>query len=185
MLCSSACAVTGVSCEPTAAPVRAATAIHLYLVELMTAEITRTVLCRHFVCRQPLPRLASTALPYDVACILIGPQTLVAGVAQLAVACPLGEADLGDQLRAHPSGAGVVPQSAGERRRVLFDGRQPLVQAAQRGFVETGPHFTGRDKVAAFVVADQQRTQLDSAAFRGGVTADDELLVADALEFQR
>jgi hypothetical protein len=40
MLCKSAHADAGVNCELTAAPVKAATAVHLYVVELMSAKIT-------------------------------------------------------------------------------------------------------------------------------------------------
>jgi hypothetical protein len=40
MLCRSAHADAGVDCQVTAAPVKAAIAVHLYLVELMSAKIT-------------------------------------------------------------------------------------------------------------------------------------------------
>src|SRR5271157_2217626 len=61
MLCRSARAVAGVNCELIAAPAKAAIAIHMCMVELMTAEITRRVLGGYFVagkrycsCRQTL-----------------------------------------------------------------------------------------------------------------------------------
>jgi hypothetical protein len=46
------------------------------------------------------------------------------------------------------------------------------------------PTLPGVDELAALVVADQQRTQPDSAALRGGIAADHELSIEHAFELQ-
>src|SRR5262245_23728152 len=135
--------------------------IHLCLLRLIAAEITRA---GSVGTTTTSGRAPSACLPYDVAGVLVGAQAKVARVAQLAVARPLGEPDLHHQLRSHPAGAVLAHQTPGERGRLLLDGRQQTVQAAQGGFVEAGADLAGVDEVASVVVAEQQRAQLDSAA---------------------
>ena len=84
----------------------------------------------------------------------------------------------------HPVHVALAHPAAGERRVVLLDALHPGVQIAQRRAVEAGADLAGVDEVGAVVVADQQRAERDAAALRRGETADDEFLVADALELE-
>src|SRR5581483_4992363 len=97
--------------------------------------------------------------------------------AQAAVARHLREADLSDELRAHPVDVPAREAGAVERRPVLLEGREARGQLVQRGVVEAGADLARVAETAALVVvADEQRAEADTPAVRLGVPADDERL---------
>ena len=58
------------------------------------------------------------------------------------------------------------------------------LQIQQEPGVEAGADFSGKDEIAAFVVADEQRAKADARALRIGEPADDEFLRHLALHLQ-
>src|SRR6478735_2599635 len=82
-----------------------------------------------------LPRL--DALSNDRAGRLVEAQAEEARVAQTAGGRPLGEAELGHELRLDPRGVAVA-RCVGERGVLAVQRTQPLAQVAQRGAIEAG-----------------------------------------------
>ena len=116
---------------------------------------------------------------------LVVPEAEEAGVAQSAVARPLGEADLGDELRLDPCHVAFLDRLwCGERRVGSRAVSQPRAQVVEGVGVEPGPDLAGVLEPAVAVVAEQQRAELDARASRLGVAADHELLAVFALELQ-
>src|SRR5205807_91069 len=107
---------------------------------------------------------------------LVGTQALEAGMAQLAVVGPLGEAHLRDQARLHPMRVAEARRAAHLRRvdLVLAQLGEQLL-ALLRG--KAGPHLSRELERATLVHAEQQRA--DSArgsSFAGSPPDDGELL---------
>src|SRR5262245_4078328 len=75
-------------------------------------------------------------LSHDVAGGLVVAQAEVARMAQAAVARPLREADLRDQLRAHPVRAARDRMYVRERRLVLLQVAELLAERRERAVVE-------------------------------------------------
>src|SRR5687768_11409127 len=98
-------------------------------------------------------------------------------MAQPAVAGPLAEADLRDQLGVDPVGSARDRVDVGERRVVALEPAQALAELPQRGVVEPGSDLAGVAQLAALVVPDQQRAEVRARALRRGVAADHELLL--------
>ena len=117
---------------------------------------------------------------------LVVAQAEEARVAQTAVAGPLGEPDLGDELRLDPGHAALADRCrVRERRRpVRASSRSSLAEVAQRVVVEPGPDLARVPQAAVVVVAEQQRPELDPRAARRREAADHELLALLALELQ-
>src|SRR5438105_7639621 len=105
-------------------------------------------------------------------------------MSQLAVARPLRESDLRDQLRTHPVRALARQAVRGERRRGLLERGKLVVQRAQQLAVEAGADRAGVPQRAGLVVADEQRAESLSAAARLGEPADHEFLLVHALQLQ-
>src|SRR6266545_3807218 len=96
----------------------------------------------------------------------------------------LGEADLGDQLGAHPVDAAPRQPVVLERRLGACQPVEPRPQVPQHGLAVAGADLAGVAQRTAVVVADQQRPQPHPRAGRIGPAADHELLLVDALELQ-
>src|SRR4051795_11319230 len=132
--------------------------------------------------RRPTDRSPSFA--DDIPRGLVLAQPMEARVAQHAVAGPLGEPDLCDQLRAYPMHVSLAHRVALERRTVHFTVGELRTECPQHRVAEPGADLARVDEDAAVVVAEQQRTEPGAAALRLGPAADDELLVPDALELE-
>src|SRR6267142_2587907 len=132
----------------------------------------------------PRTRGRASALTHDVFRFLVVPKPEESGVPQSAFRRPFGESDLGNEPWFHPMNAAprqVIALERADRCRQLG---KLLAQPAQRGAVEAGPDLAGIDEPAAAVIAQQQCPETDSVPVRLGISADDEFLLADALEFQ-
>src|SRR4051794_13766926 len=131
------------------------------------------------------PTLCARALPHHVLRPLVVAQATEGRVAQLAVAGPLAEAHLGDQLRLHPAGlARQLADRIGEGGLRLLELAQLRAEIAQCLLVETGADLARVEQLALLVVADQQRPELGAGALRSGETADHHLLLVGALELE-
>src|SRR5580704_5386214 len=116
---------------------------------------------------------------------LVVAQTEEAGVAQATVASPLGEPDLGHELRLDPGHVPLFDRRWFGERRVGAPERPELgAEVVQRLGVEPGPDLARVLELFVPVVAEQERAELDARAPRLGEAADDELLPVLALELQ-
>ena len=79
-------------------------------------------------------------------------QTLVTGMAELAVGGPFAEADLSDQTRFDPVHTAARQLAPVERRAVALQAGQGLMQLAQHAVGESGPDLPGVDQLAVGVV---------------------------------
>src|SRR5215211_27808 len=104
-------------------------------------------------------------------------------MAQPRVARPFAEADLRDEPGLDPRRRALA-NLVGERRAVAPQRGEPARELAQRRPREPGAHLARVAEPAVGVVAEQKRAQIGAAAARGGVAADDELLLGRALELQ-
>ena len=108
-------------------------------------------------------------------------------MAQAAVAGPLAEADLGDQLRRRPvHAAGLRPaRRVGERRLALLERVQPLAQSRQGAVVEAAADAAGVAQRALLVVhAHEEGAEPRARSGRLCEAADDELLAVRALALE-
>src|SRR5579883_3345065 len=108
---------------------------------------------------------AAGLLPAALAWLLVGPQSLEAGLPQPAILRPFREGDLRYQPGTHPVDVRVRHGTAQrEGRSLLFQSFQPLPQVQQGCTREAGTDLAGVAKVLAVVavVADQQGPQADA-----------------------
>src|SRR3954447_24980773 len=126
-----------------------------------------------------------SALAHDRLRGLVVAQAEEARVAQAPGAGPLGEADLGDELRLDPGHVALADRAGvGERRVVPAQRAQPGAEVAQGVAVEAGADLAGVAQRAVVVVAEQERAELGPRPARRGEPADDELLALLALELE-
>src|SRR5262249_19081502 len=111
-------------------------------------------------------------------------QPLIARLAQLAIACPLRERHLGDQLGLCPMR--VAGRITGlERRRGPLAPLELVAEPLQRLLVKAGSDLAGIAQPAiGQVIADEQRAEALAGPPRRTPAADDELLAMSALELQ-
>ncbi|GAO05602.1 hypothetical protein PSR1_04516 [Anaeromyxobacter sp. PSR-1] len=104
-------------------------------------------------------------------------------MAHLPVAGPLGERDLGDQLRPDPvrDPAERAGRARRERRVGALQAIQARAQRARRRLREAGADLPGEAQRAALVEAHQQRPDPLAAALGVGEAADHQLLAGEAL----
>src|SRR5712672_2756373 len=126
----------------------------------------------------------ASALTHDVFRFLVVPKPEESGVPQFAIRRPFGEGDLGNEPWVHPMNATARQVIVLERADRCPQFGKLLAESAQRGAVEAGPDLAGIDKLSPAVIAQQQCPKTDSAPLRLGISADDEFLLAGALEFQ-
>jgi hypothetical protein len=107
-------------------------------------------------------------------------------MSNLAVVGPLGEGDLGDELRLHPVRVFAKPPGRRRRERALcrFELVQRRSELARAFCREAGPDLAGEDQIVAVVVADEQRADSYARPLRIREAADDELLPANTLGLQ-
>src|SRR6185295_10282851 len=145
---------------------------------------TRT---RTFRTRTPNPELRTPHPPRLLTPHLTRPlvvaQSEVDGMTQPGVRRPLGELDLRDQLGTDPVRALVGLRPLLERALLRLERLQELHHLCQLLLVEAGAGVAGIDQVGAFVDAEQQRAEVRARAARLGPAADDELLLANELQF--
>src|SRR3954454_21850507 len=101
----------------------------------------------------------SAGLAHDVASRLVSTQSLEARVAEHALAGPLREADLGDELRPGPVHAALTNLVALERRGRFLQRLELPPEGAQHPVVEAGADLPRVHEHAVLVVAEQQRTE--------------------------
>ena len=126
-------------------------------------------------------------LAHDLGGRLVLAEALERGMAQQAVAGPLGERDLGHQLRLHPVRAARGRARAVRRERggAPLEPAQARAQALEGGVVEAGADAAGVDETAVAVVhAEEQRAKLGARTLRVGIAADHELLPGHALHLE-
>src|SRR5688572_10853262 len=103
-------------------------------------------------------------------------------MADLAVACPLGEHDFADEFRFDPMRS-LCDRSF--RRRIeraagLLD-RLELPTEIERDLVrEAGADLAAEDEPVSFEIADQKRADAGARPFRIGESPDHEFLLEDA-----
>src|SRR5262249_60747275 len=105
-------------------------------------------------------------------------------VAQRAVARPLAEADLGDELRLDPRRAARGRVAGAEGRVLACELGHLRAKRLQLALVEAGADLARVAQGLVLVVADEQRAELLAAALRRGEAADDELLLGRAFPLQ-
>src|SRR5262245_65573455 len=96
---------------------------------------------------------------------------------QPAVACPLTERELSDQLRLDPVGALRDGVDVGEGRIPTLQLAHPPAKVLQGPPVEPGPHLPGIAELPALVVADEQGAAISALAMGRGGAGDHELLL--------
>src|SRR3954453_20216708 len=99
----------------------------------------------------------SAGLAHDVASRLVSTQSLEARVAEHALAGPLREADLGDELGPGPVHAALTNLVALDRRDGLLQSLYLPPEGAQHPGAEAGAALPRFDEHAVLVVAEQQR----------------------------
>src|ERR1051326_516741 len=119
-----------------------------------------------------------STFPYDLARVLVVAEADETRMAELAVGCPLGEGELGDELGLDPMDAARRGPGSGPG---LERGELPA-HAAQRGGIEAGADLAGVGERSVIVVADEQGAETGALALWIGVADDDEFLLVDALE---
>src|SRR5215211_6847378 len=105
-------------------------------------------------------------------------------MAEAAVARPLGEGDLRDQLGLDPVGVARDRMDVGERAVLALELAQPSAEAVERRAVEAGADLARVAQRAVLVVPDQQRAEVGAGALRRREAADHELLLGVALQLQ-
>src|SRR5262245_51484619 len=105
-------------------------------------------------------------------------------MAQLSVSGPFDKRYLHNDLGTNPMCAHSRQASAlGKRRPGLFDLVEPTPQIEQELGIESGADLAGKEQVASFKVADEQRAEANASALRIGVAADHQLLRRLAFHF--
>ncbi len=125
------------------------------------------------------------ALADDLTGGLVVSQAEEAWVAQAIVAGPLGEADLGDELRRDPGHIAFTDRPGIVERGVV--GAQlahPPGELTERRLVEPGPDLARVPQALAVEVPDKQRAKFDPRSARRRVAADHKLLPVLALELE-
>src|SRR4051794_2000275 len=131
----------------------------------------------------PLGR--ASALADHVARGLVVAQPLEAGMAQAAVAGPLGEADLCDELGPDPGHVALADRvRVGERRTVRAQGLEPVADGVERGVAEARADLARVAQPIPVVDAEQERAEARPRSARRRVAAHDELLPVLALELE-
>src|SRR2546426_323203 len=127
---------------------------------------------------------SASLFSYHFACRLVVAHAEESGVAELVVPGPLDEAYLHDDLRTHPVGAHAWQADGfGERRRLCFDVIELGAEVEQEFGIKTGADLSGKDKVVAIVVANQQSAEADTFALWIGEATDHKLLRQLAFHF--
>ncbi len=121
-------------------------------------------------------------LAAHVAGRFVGPHPEIDGLAQQAIARPLGEPDLHYELGLHPVGPLGRFERVGKRARARRVPVQPRGHAVEFLLVESRADAPGPAELAALVVADEQRAEVVATVPRIGPSADDELLLFEELE---
>ena len=105
-------------------------------------------------------------------------------MAELVVRGPLDEAYLHDDLRVYPVGADAWQADGfGKWRRLCFDLIELGAEVEQEFGIKAGADLSGKDKVVAIVVANQQSAEADTFALWIGEAADHKLLGQLAFHF--
>src|SRR3954454_9774355 len=94
---------------------------------------------------------------------------------ETSVAGPLGESEVGDEARLRPMRGGL-PDPISERRIGPFDRREIPGQVRERLVREAGSHLARVAQAAVVEVADEQGTEMRTAASRLGPPTDHQLL---------
>src|SRR2546425_5586540 len=128
-------------------------------------------------------RLELTRVPSALRGFLVVTKTEKGRLAELAVRRPLGEGDLGHELRADPGGA-CLPGRRAERRLVGLKGAHPGGQIRQRLFGKSGADLADVPEGRTVEEADEQRPEVLAVAGGRGETADDELRLLAALHLE-
>src|SRR5687768_15826325 len=95
---------------------------------------------------------------------------------ELPVCRPLDEADLDDDLGAHPVCHPWKSDELRERPLGDLESVEPGAKIEQQSGVESRADLSSEDEVAVLVVADQKRAEPDTFPLRIGKSADDEVL---------
>src|SRR5271165_1556740 len=125
-------------------------------------------------CRYPgVPvRCSPRSLAHDLVWGLVLAQSKEPGLAQTAVGCPLGETDLGDELRSHPMRARRNRACVDERRLGRLQLAQPGAEVAEGRRAVAGADPAGVTERSVLVVADEQRAEVSASAGGIGEAAD-------------
>ena len=113
----------------------------------------------------------------DVGGRLIDAKAEIGGLAQIAVARPLGETHLDDELRRAPVRGRICIDGVDERRRLALDFLEPRVKFGEFFYRKSRSDRADVTQPFFFVNAEQQRAEAFAAALGFGPAADDELLL--------
>src|ERR1700704_3572757 len=138
----------------------------------------------NFVSRLGISPHHSSALTRDIFRPLVIPQAEESRVSQLASRRPLSESDLSDELRFHPMHAASLQPVLGKRGNRRLQPGELLAQTPQQVLVEPCPDLAGVRELLPAVVTQQQCSEPTATPSWVGVTADDELLLLLAFEFE-
>src|SRR5262245_34949546 len=111
-------------------------------------------------------------------------QTEEGWMAHFTGAGPLGEFHLGDQLRLHPSGCGLVLDALLERRAACPEGEKPAIEVAQGRVREARADMTDIAPAVIPAYRENQRSEIGPRAARRREPGDDHLLAPRGLDLE-